>query len=324
MEWFSDSSRRQGVWCMGRRPPFPGATPVDREPHTAHTMMYRHHIIAFYLFYTLQIVCAKINGGPRGRFVNNTQIAPTNYHVNAHHTHYSYHPPNHIAFICRYCTHPAFYPVYNSALPTYVYKFRESNDRYSVLLTGLSLYNLGRCCGQTNSNNYTPRAEEQCSIQIIDRRHFEEARFPCFIMSSFMEHNQSKFHDALSLKSNATLNDTRTTEAPITFDIVSANVDVKPFISKNMTELVVSRDQDCVIWHNMTMTKERHTLSCSLLKEYAETMRPAGVPVYIWMPSLLAVIVGIYIFSYCCCRKQKDKKEGVPLNPNSVYRYCSN
>ncbi|CAH0406376.1 unnamed protein product [Chilo suppressalis] len=285
--------------------------------------MYCHHITAACLLFTLQTVSAKISGGPRGRFGGVSDYS--NSHVNAHHAHYSYHPPTHITYICRYCTGPTSYPVYHSTLPSYVYKFRESDSRYAVLLTGLSLYNLGRCCGQVDSSVYTPRAEEKCSLQVIDRRHFEEARFPCFMMSSFMEHNQSKFYEALTLKNASVLvNETTTTEVPVTFDIVSAHVDVKPYLSENMTLLVVSRDQDCVIWHNMTMTKERHTVSCTLLKEYAETMKPVGVPVYIWMPALLSTIVGIYIICYCCCRKPKNKKEDLPLNPNSVYRYCSN
>lgn len=275
-----------------------------------------HYVIYLAITLSVTLVRAKFGGSRHGAFGGPTY---TGHHVSARHTHYSYHPPNQIKFICRHCANPAVYPVYHGAPPSYVYVYRESGTRYSALLTGLALYNLGRCCGtHHDANVYTPHREEKCSLQIIDRSHFEETKFPCFMMSSFMEPNKTNMEILSQTKHNET-----EVQKSDSFDILAAHVNVKPFLQGNGSELEVRRDQECVIWHNLTLNQERHIVPCSLLEQYAETMRPSGVPVYIWMPILLGTIVSIYIFCYCCCRK-KSRKEDAPLNQTTVPGYRSN
>jgi hypothetical protein len=290
----------------------------------AFTMTSLYYLILS-LLTSLQTTSAIISDGSfHGRFVGHGMHG-THGHVSANHIHYSYHPPSHIAFICRYCNHKTLYPVFHSAPPTYIYKFRESNSRYSMLLTGLSLYNLGRCCGpHHHSSLYTPRAEEQCSLQIIDKHTFEETRFPCFMMSSFMESsNNSKLFVGRPIPKTDDANGTEPTEKPFSVDITTANIDVSSYLTKNESVMVIGYDQVCMIWHNITMNKERHNIPCALLKQYADTMKPAGMPFYIGLPLFLCAAVSVYICCYFCCRKKKDQKEEMPLYQNSVYRYCS-
>lgn len=315
--WLAPSSLMQGVCrhisCLRQ------SSADRRAPPVARTMPSFHHYVTLCVALITIGVHAKISGGPRGRF----DASYRHHHVSARHAHYSYHPPNQINFMCRHCANPAVYPVYHGPPPSYVYVYRESGTRYGDLLTGLALYNLGRCCGpHGNSNVYNPIKEEHCSLQIIDREHFEETKFPCFMMSSFMERpNNTKAIEVLS--QTKMKNETSDETGADSFNILSSHVNVKPFLSSNESVFEVRRNQDCVIWHNLTLNTERHVVPCSLLEQYAETMKPSGVPVYIWMPILLATIVTIYIFCYCCCRK-KVKKEDAPLTQTVVAGYSSN
>lgn len=259
----------------------------------------------------------KIHGGPRGRFDNQPQQrkAITHHHVSARHTHYSYHPPSNIKFMCRHCASMTTYPVYHGVPPSYVYKYRESGIKYCELLTGLALYNLGRASEYWHySHRYTKRADEQCSLQVIDRARFEETTFPCFMMSTFLEHAEIKGSEAQ------------------TFDVTSSYINVKSFIQSTGSPVEVTRDQDCVIWHNTTVHKENNHIPCALLKEYANTMIPSGWPVYMWLPITLGIVVTLAICCQCCCRKRRDFKDEVvevesPLNhqcPAGGYRLSYN
>lgn len=231
----------------------------------------------------------------------------TSGHVSAHHAHYSYHPPSHISYICRDCSAPAHYPTYHGLPPTYVYRYRESGSRYGDILTGLALYNLGR----TQSENwhymryYSPRSDEKCSLQVIDRSHFEDTIIPCFMMSSFIDRaaEMPEFY-----------------EDPNLVDISSSRIDVKPYLQNNGAPLKVNRDQKCVLWHNVTDFKDTNHIPCALLKEYAETMKPSGVPVYIWLPTLVFTVLGISLCCHFCKFKKKNSysKEDVPLSQNTV------
>ncbi|KAM3963065.1 uncharacterized protein ACR2FA_002823 [Aphomia sociella] len=233
----------------------------------------------------------------------------TSHHISAKHSLYSYHPPNNIYHMCRHCTTQDIYPVYHGSPPTYVYKYRESGTRYGDLLSGLALYNLGRMSEARTwqDKHYTMRAEEKCSLQIIDQVHFEETPFPCFMMSTFMENSVASRDDSAD-----------------TFDISSSHILVKP-PSDTDSPLQVTNHQDCIIWHNLTTNQEKHTISCSLLKQYADTIKSGGVPVYIWLPILLSTVLVIYFCCYYCSKKNKeDVKEQAPLNQVNIVGYSSN
>nr|XP_021185057.2 uncharacterized protein LOC110372578 isoform X2 [Helicoverpa armigera] len=241
----------------------------------------------------------------------------SHHYVTKSHTHYTYHPPNHIMFTCRTCSSTELYPVYRPLPPTYVYTYKDSDSRFRDVLTGLSLYNLGRssATGSSYAHHYTPRSEEKCSLQIIERSHFEETEFPCFMISTFIETEP---------ESTNTLND------PGQVDISSSKIDVEAFVKDQGPALKVTNDQECVLWHNLTMHKERNHVPCALLKEYADTVRQAGVPAYIWVPILLTIIISVYFCCLCYCKKkEKDKEkeavnEVIPLNGLYVPEYRSN
>ncbi|XP_072944056.1 uncharacterized protein [Epargyreus clarus] len=264
------------------------------------------HIISIFLL-TFISVRAKISGGPRGRFDKNMPTKSRNQHVSAHHAHYSYHPPSEIHFLCRQCHNFVSYPVYHGLPPTYVYKYRERGGRFGDLLTGLALYNLGRASMDhwEYTHFYSLRQDEKCSLHVINGKHFEETQIPCFIMSSFMERSpESHFPD------------------PAALDITSSQIDIKPFMNSTGSPIKVTRDQECVVWHNTSMGTEKSEIPCALLKEYAETMKPSGIPVYVWLPVTLIVVVAIYVCCQCCCYKKKTVKEEVPLN-RPIVGYCS-
>lgn len=259
-----------------------------------------------YVFLTnALIVSAKIHGGPRGRFDNVTHRRTVVHHVSARHTYYSYHPPAYINFMCRHCAAMTSYPVFHGLPPTYVYKYRESGSRFGELLTGLALYNLGRASDHWHhSHYYTQRRDEKCSLQVIDRSHFEETSFPCFMMSSFLEKTVIE-------------KDTKNT-----FDIASSQIKINS--SRADFPLVVTREQECVIWYNATADHVKSNIPCALLKEYANTMIPSGVPVYIWLPITLGIVITISACCQCCCKKKKVIREETPLNQQPVEGYCLN
>ncbi|CAG4911728.1 unnamed protein product [Colias eurytheme] len=289
----------------GAKPTFPESQRQSRAGIPSRCTMKPLYIFTV-LYISILFVSAKISGGPRGRFDNNNHRKNTNnHHVTAHHTHFSYHPPSQIYFMCRHCSNFAPYPVFHGVPPSYVYKYRESNGRFGYLLSGLALYNLGRASADhwQYTHFYSVRRDENCSMQAIHPKHFEEIGFPCFMMSSFMERSPE------SLIPN-----------PEALDITSPQIDVRPFIQYNGTALQDTKDYECVIWHNSSLSKEKNTVPCALLKEYAETMKPSGVPVYVWLPITIGVVIAIYVICQCCC-KSKPRKNETPLKPNVVRFY---
>lgn len=264
-----------------------------------------------FVLFIVNILCvsAKISRGPRGRF---DKLKRNNQHVHAHHAHYSYHPPSYISFTCRYCTSPSSYPVYHGLPPTYVYKYRESGNAVGDLLTGLALYNLGKSMAEQwhYSHYYVPHHDEKCSMQVIDRAYFQETTFPCFMMSSFINHTaEMRYIDSESHM----------------VDITSSHVDMKSFLHNNGTPIKITRSQDCLLWHNLSFVTERKHVPCALLMVYAETMKPAGVPVYIWLPALLATVISVSVCCKCCnvCKTRKAYITEVPINPTTIVSYHS-
>ncbi|KPI91635.1 hypothetical protein RR46_15139 [Papilio xuthus] len=261
------------------------------------------YVIVYLLF--INIVTAKINGGPRGRFDDN-HARPHGY-VSTHHPHYTYHPPNHIYFMCKQCSSLVAYPVYHGTPPTYVYKYREYGGRYGDLLSGLALYNLGRASNeQWHYTLYERRPDEKCSLQIVDQNLFEETTFPCLMMSSFVDSSNNFLKN------------------PHPLDITTAQINVRALVHNNGTVIKVTKDQECVIWHNSTIKNEHVMIPCALLKNYADTMRPHGLPVYVWLPLTLATVIGIYIFCQSCFTQKKSHIDETPCNPTLTTSYFSN
>lgn len=111
-----------------------------------------------------------------------------------------------------------------------------------------------------------------------------------------------------------------------TFDIAKAHIDVKSYLNSTGPPMEVTNSQECVLWHNISEHREKNTIPCALLKEYAVTVKYSGVPVYIWLPSLLLSVVGVWLCCRCCTRKDKGRiKEAYPLTEATVVgNYASN
>lgn len=273
------------------------------------------------LLLALPLVSARLGGRNGGGSVARSGVfqrfysAPprNNAHVSARHAHYSYHPPQQINFMCRFCSSHTAYPVFHAPLPTYVYKYRESGGRLGALLAGLALYNLGRAAADHShfSHYYHQQsADEDCSLQVLDHQHFEETRVPCFMVSTFMERAAAEPQGPRPQANQ--------------FDITTSHIDVTSFVKTNSSEtpLEVTTEQECVIWHNTSLTKESNKVPCALLKQYAETLKAGGVPVYIWLPATLALVLGISACCQCCNRKKRLKEEA-PLAETTVLGYSS-
>lgn len=272
-----------------------------------------HAIFVYIITVNFCVVAKGGHGGSHGGHGHSSHSSSHGSHgrhVTASHAHYTYHPPRYIAFTCRHCSSSELYPVYRPTPPKYVYIYKDSGSRYRDILTGLSLYNLGRSTtiGWSHWHHYASSPGERCSLQVIERAHFEETEFPCFMISSFIETTTMKVNNSRLV------------------DIASSQINVKPFLKDTGPPLVVSMDQECVLWHNLTMHKERNHVPCALLKEYANTVRPSGVPVYIWLPTLLGTVIAVYLCCECFCKKKEKEtvKEEAPLNELRVPGYRSN
>ncbi|XP_059057137.1 uncharacterized protein LOC131850792 [Achroia grisella] len=273
--------------------------------------MQPHKIIIAYFCITITYISAKnSHSGGHGHSTGSRGHSYSGHYVHSYHGYFSYHPPSHIYYQCRYCTSPQSYPVYHGSPPTYVFKYRESGGHFGHLLSGLALYNLGRILGEPqhhSSVHYTAHRKENCSIQIVDHENFEEASFPCFMMSSFMKNSMEKQNTSAE-----------------TFDISSSQIHIHPNITTG-SPLEVTNRLECTIWHNSTTNRENYTMPCTLLKQYADTVKAGGLPVYIWLPLLLAAVISIYMCCHCCNRNNKeDSKEKAPLSQVNAVTYCSN
>lgn len=222
----------------------------------------------------------------------------------SHQPYYNYNPPGRLTYKCYSCVTAASFPVYRGRPPVYVYRYRFSDNRYSDLVTGLALYNLGRSSESHvfHHQHYAPRHEEKCSMQIINRFTFEETSVPCYLLSTFV---------------NNTAGSSKNLTA--TIDITSTDINnISQWLNASGPLLDVTPQMKCVLWRNLSVDKERHEASCALLQKYADTMRPPGVPMSVWLPLTLIAAV---IVSFCQCCKNKKEKELEPLNGSTYTLY---
>lgn len=120
---------------------------------------------------------------------------------------------------------PAQYPKYTGTLPPYVIAVQKSVTRYRRLLTGLSLYNLGRTGQIGNILNKTIKYKEissktiskkdtHCTFNLVTQNTTQILKIPCEIVTSFYikDSNASSasvtaspavYFTATALKSNA-------------------------------------------------------------------------------------------------------------------------
>lgn len=105
-------------------------------------------------------------------------------------------------------------------------------------------------------------------------------------------------------------------------DITSLRTDISLPVETTGEPIEITREQECLLWHNTTLARDKKDIPCALLKVYAETLKPSGVPVYVWFPT----VVGIVLMLTLCCQCYRRKKEVVeeePLN-QPVIGYYSN
>ncbi|XP_075969815.1 uncharacterized protein LOC142972500 [Anticarsia gemmatalis] len=99
---------------------------------------------------------------------------------------------------------------YTSPQYTYVKEYRNSDSRYGDLLTGLTLYNLGRAQSHhhdhyyyddyyrrrytSSSSSYAPEKEAKCMLRISEKNKEEVLKIPCEIVSTFTEGSKELNH----------------------------------------------------------------------------------------------------------------------------------
>lgn len=110
---------------------------------------------------------------------------------------YRYKPPTKIVYIPHHGNPPINYPVYHGPPPNYVYQYKDSGSKYSTLLAGLALMNLGAlgaagyAVHQANHkneiHNYKPHPNELCKFGMRkENGDYEEIKIDCQIISSFI------------------------------------------------------------------------------------------------------------------------------------------
>ncbi|XP_011555643.3 protein lingerer [Plutella xylostella] len=118
--------------------------------------------------------------------------------------HYHYSPPQQIRYQPAYGAAPVSYPVYRGTPPTYVYQYQNSGSKYSTLLAGLALFNLGALGGaayglhHSSSNSgsgggYRAQPGEVCRFGLKkENGDYEETRIDCNLISSFIYEAEAK------------------------------------------------------------------------------------------------------------------------------------
>ncbi|XP_061712440.1 uncharacterized membrane protein DDB_G0293934-like [Cydia pomonella] len=144
--------------------------------------------------------------------------------TNIHH-HYHYNPPQQIHYASPHGGPAMSYPVYRGTPPTYVYQYKDSGSKYSSLLAGLALFNLGALAGgvagygighhsSSNNNNYQSyktQPGEVCLFGIKkDNGDFEETRIDCQLISSFIYAEQAKQQQPQNSQNQTTVTTTVT------------------------------------------------------------------------------------------------------------------
>lgn len=115
------------------------------------------------------------------------------YTTNTRTTHiyqYPYNPPHQIYYTDR-GNQVFYYSVYTGQLPNYVFEYRGSRSRYSKLLAGLALYNLGRVNRDSEikdyHNKYMPRVDEMCIFSVYyDKYRFDDMEIDCRLITYFI------------------------------------------------------------------------------------------------------------------------------------------
>lgn len=114
-----------------------------------------------------------------------------------HNYNYHYSPPQQIRYTPTHGGAPVSYPVYHGTPPTYVYQYKDSGSKYSSLLAGLALFNLGALAGTAfshrSSSSYKPQPGEVCKFGVKkDNGDYEETRIDCQLITSFIFEAEAK------------------------------------------------------------------------------------------------------------------------------------
>ncbi|XP_073945119.1 uncharacterized protein [Choristoneura fumiferana] len=155
-----------------------------------------------------------VNTGHTDHGVYNNHIyvrnQPTTYYISntrtTHIYHYPYNPPHGIRYTDN-GNRVVYYSAYTGRLPNYVFEYRASKSRYSKLLAGLALYNLGRVTRkseiQTFHSSYQPRPDEMCLFSVYyDEYRFDEMEIDCRLMTDFIW-TQNKLNQPATANENA-------------------------------------------------------------------------------------------------------------------------
>lgn len=251
----------------------------------------------------------------------------TNTHTVVHHHHYVYNPPRVILYTPAHGISAESYPVYTGHdVPSYVYQYRSSNNKYRMLLAGLALYNLGMVSRNPTMynyhNHYVVQQDEVCKFGVrYEYGSYEEMVIDCRAITNFIWEEQSKpkvtqqvvnqtvvttnvqtqtllpngtlghpgFGAITTLSQNGTV--LNTTNTIITTTITISD----PKYQGNQID--VSSGMECYILRFTSHSNMRKTVSCGLLHTYAEkTLKNYGVTIKSpWILIIMTVVLRIAI-----------------------------
>lgn len=170
------------------------------------------------------------------------------------------------------------YPVYTEPLPLYVYKYRRSLSRYSNLLTGLALYNLGRTSANFHSKqyfiNFKAQSNELCKFGIrYENGYTEEMVIDCLVITDIIYgmNKQTNTKPITGTKRETVLNSMTITSMLVdvsTNDETIINSIITPVnmtFSKNITRIISSEIANTSVTNNSFTSPTSPTIFTSVI-----------------------------------------------------------
>lgn len=189
----------------------------------------------------------------------------------------NYQPPQQISYGSKY------YPVYHGVLPDYIfYKGWDPEHKFTNILNGLALYNLGRIQDKNLNIDYTNHPEETCILDIREANEEYMIVIDCQLISSFIreEENDKYIFEFIPMK-NA--------------------IEVLPPYSKMGHPIEVKPGMTCDMIRGNKILKN---VECGLLQAYAEQSFYSESYYYFWIFLIVALSVIIILTIIRVCKSE--------------------